>query len=356
MNPSSPAAREPARARRIVVTGATGFLGGHVARALAARGQTLGPALRDEVVATGRDAARGAALAAEGIPFVPCDLTDAAATHALLHNADAVVHCAALSSPWGKKRAFVAANVHATANVVAALRRGDASAEPARLVHVSTPSLYVTGEPRWEIRESEPLPTTFVNHYAATKFQAEQVVFAEAAAQAVVLRPRAIWGPGDTTLFPRLLTALKAGRLPQIGPGDNVCDLSHVENVVHAVLCALDAGPTACGHAYNITDGLPVRLWDVVGHLADALGLPRPQKAIAVDAAFKLATALEWVHRALPFLGEPPLTRYAVGAMSQSFTLDITKAKTTLGYTPPIAHKAGMAAFIAHLKAEGDHG
>lgn len=328
--------------RRIVVTGATGFLGGAVARRLRA----TRPAV--ELLALGRNPARGAALQADGIAFARLDLTDASAVACTLRGGDVVVHAAALSSPWGLYPAFHAANVVASNNVVAACVQAGAT----RLVHVSTPGIYHDGTPRRGIREDDPLPMRAINHYVATKRESEQRVLAAAAAHqlpVLALRPRAIFGPGDTAILPRIAQALQAGRMRRIGDGDCMIDMSYIDNVVDAVLLAADAPRGLSGRAYNISNGEPVRIWDVIDRLADALGVPRPRQHISRRKALLVAGMLETGYRTFAPMREPPLLRYGVDLLSVDMTLDIGRARDELGYRPRVSMDEALARTFAGL-------
>ncbi|MET4726644.1 nucleoside-diphosphate-sugar epimerase [Lysobacter enzymogenes] len=315
--------------RRIVVTGATGFLGGALVRHLAATRPW------QQTVALGRDAGRGRALQAQGIEFHALDLTDEAAVHRVLRGADTVVHCAALSSPWGRREAFVAANLTATEHVVAAC----IARQVRRLVHISTPGIYHDGAPHRGIREDQPLPARPVNDYAATKLAAERVVFERCAAggvSALALRPRAIFGPGDSAILPRLAQTLRAGRLRRIGGEGCLVDLSYIDNVVDACVLAMDASWRLGGRVYNISNGEPVAIWSVIDRLADALSLPRPRKRVPKPLALALASAVEAFHRRFRPDVEPALLRYGVELLSVDMTLDISRARDELGYRPRV--------------------
>lgn len=316
--------------RRIVVTGATGFLGGALVRHLAATRPW------QQVVGLGRDAARGRALQAQGVEFHALDLTDEAAVHRILRGADTVVHCAALSSPWGRREAFVAANLTATERVVAAC----IARQVRRLVHISTPGIYHDGAPHHGIREDQPLPAKPVNDYAATKLAAERLVFERCAGgsvSALALRPRAIFGPGDSAILPRLAQALRAGRLRRIGADTCMVDLSYIDNVVDACVLAMDASWRLGGRVYNISNGEPVAIWNVIDRLADALSLPRPRKRVPKPVALALASAVEAFHRRFRPDTEPALLRYGVELLSVDMTLDISRARDELGYRPRVS-------------------
>lgn len=332
----------PTDARRIVVTGATGFLGGALVRRLhATRPQA-------RVLALGRDTLRGAALRQQGLEFVALDLTDRVGVVAALAGADVVVHAAALSSPWGAYADFHAANVVASENVAAAC----VQAGVGRLVHISTPGIYHDGAPHHAIREDHLLPPRAVNHYASTKLEAERRILgiAESAGVPVmVLRPRAIFGPGDTAILPRIADALRRGRLRRIGAGDCLVDLTYVDNVVDAALLAADARGQLTGSVYNISNGEPVRIWDVIDRLADALAIPRPGRRITRARALLVARVLEVAYRVFAPRREPPLLRYGVDLLSVDMTLDISRARRELGYEPRVSMEDGLARTFASL-------
>ena len=319
--------------KRVLVTGATGFLGGVAARRMHTAGY--------DVLCTGRNIKAGQGLTAVGLTFVAADLCQPDALHALCQGVDVVVHSAALSSPWGPADSFTSANITASENLLLAAERAGVK----RFVHISTPGIYFDHSDRFNVREDDPLPARSVNDYARTKLVAEQRVRAQRMPY-IILRPRAIYGPGDTTLFPRLVRALGRGRLPVIGKGDNFCDLTYVDNVCDAIVAAVESGPEACGYAYNITDGQPVLLWELIARLARTLELPQPKGRLPVWAALAMATAMEAVYRLAHLRGEPLLTRYGVGLLGSSMTLDISRAREKLGYAPAVGLDEGLDRFV----------
>lgn len=326
----------------VLVTGATGFVGGALARRL----HSLGA----RVTAQGRRATAGAALAEAGLRFVPGDLAEPAVAVAACAGQQLVFHCAALAAPWGPYRNFYRANVTATEQVAAAARAAGA----ARLVHVSTPSLYFADQPGRAVRETDPLPPRQLTAYADTKRLAEQVI-AEAHAAGlptITLRPRAIFGPGDATLFPRLLRQVARGRLRVIGRGDNLADLTYIDNVVDGLLLAASAPAAALGRAYNLTNGEPQPLWPLIAQLCAALGYPPPTGRVPLGAALALAGALELAYTLFGRGAEPPLTRYTVRTLALDATLDISAARRDLGYAPQVSVAEGLARFVAGWRAE----
>jgi nucleoside-diphosphate-sugar epimerase len=324
---------------RVLVTGATGFLGGAVARRLHAQGH--------DVLATGRDLLRGERLSASGLTFRAADLGDRMQVRDLTVSCDWVVHCAALSSPWGPTQSFVRANVVSTGHLVDAAL----AARVGRFVHISTPSIYMGQGSRLGVCEDDPLPPP-VNDYARTKLHAERIVTAAKSKglASIILRPRALFGPGDTTIFPRLLRALQRGRLPVIGDGQNMVDLTYIDNAVDAVELACQAGPEAVHSVCNISNGEPVKLWSVIATLAAALGLHAPSRKVSRRTAMALAGAAEAWARAARAKQEPTLTRYGVSVLADSMTLDLSRARTLLGYRPQVSIDEGLARFVQSQK------
>lgn len=326
---------------RALVTGATGFLGRKLAERLLAEGW--------EVTALGRNAVVGAELEAAGMRFVRADLQDAAAVDAACRGVDHVFHSGALSSPWGPYESFFQANVVGTRHVVAGCRAHGVK----RLIHVSTPSLYFDFNDRLNIREDDPLPARFVNAYAETKRLAELEVDRAFAGglPAITIRPRALFGPGDTTIMPRLIRAAEKGFLPLFGDGGTMIDVTYVENVVDALLLCQRAPESALGKKYNITNGEPQRLVEFLPRAFDALGLRYVPLRVPFDVAMGLATTMEIAARTLGRGQEPLLTRYAVGLLGKSQTLDITAARQALGYSPRVSVEEGIQAYASWWKA-----
>lgn len=319
-----------------LVTGATGFLGGALVQRLHTNGW--------RVTATGRNQQKGADLIDQGIDFVPADLGDGRAIQALCANQDVVFHCGALSAPWGKPVDFERANIHGTQHILNGCRQHNVP----RLVYVSTPSLYFYNEPRVNVPETADLAEKDINLYVATKRIAERLVQdeIERGMPAIITRPRAIFGPGDTTIFPRLLTAIQAGRLPIIGDGQNLVDLSYIDNVVDALILCGVAGREFNGRVYNITNGEPVKLWDVVNNICTVLGYAKPSRKIPFKTALTIATVIEFFYKLIGTAVEPPLTRYSVGVLGLHRTLDISAIQNDLGYQPRVSIEEGQKRFL----------
>jgi nucleoside-diphosphate-sugar epimerase/glyoxylase-like metal-dependent hydrolase (beta-lactamase superfamily II) len=325
----------------ILVTGATGFLGGRLTHALLEQGVA--------VRAMGRNLRRGLELAAAGADFVPVDLRDAPAVARACQGVTGVVHAGALSSAWGKYADFFDINVTGTANIVA----GCLAHGVRRLVYVSSPSVMSRHEVQLGLDETHALPDDFVSAYSETKALGEHHVRAAQSAtlETVILRPKAIYGPGDQALFPRIIEGVSKDRLPVFGDGETMTNITHVDDVAQACIKALES-PQASGNTYLITGGEDVKLYGIVGLIADRLGYRRPHKKLPVGKAMKIGAVMEALWRLLPLSGEPPLTRYKVTVMSHSQTYDITAARRDLGYEPQVTWQEGIEDFLSRLEAE----
>ncbi|WP_084048889.1 NAD-dependent epimerase/dehydratase family protein [Deinococcus hopiensis] len=314
---------------RVLVTGATGFLGGVVARELLEAGHA--------VMATGRQAERGERLRAWGLDFRPADLRGADWAW-VLRGADAVVHCAARSSLWGRWSDFVSDNV----NVSAALA-GECARRGLRLIHISTPSVYNAAGRTSRVPESTPIGPHFDSLYARSKWLAEEAVRA-ALPDATLLRPRGIYGAGDTGIVPRLVRSLRSERLPRLTRGEVYTELTHVRNVSHAVRLAL-SGPAP--GVFNVTDGETIPLWATLDRLADALEVSRPARFIPAPVVEALAAGMEGVARLLPGQPEPVFTASGIRLLTRSMTLDLTRARARLGYVPVVRPASGLDEVLA---------
>jgi nucleoside-diphosphate-sugar epimerase len=325
---------------KALVTGATGFLGGALARRLAANG--------DEVTVLGRNPTVLAELEQMGMRALQGDLADADLVRGACLGQELVYHAGALSSAWGPIHEFYRSNVLGTHNIIL----GCENARVYRLVYVSTPSIYFRFESRLNVPEDAALPAKPANNYAQTKLLAEGEIdkaFARGL-PVITIRPRAIFGIGDNAILPRIITRLQSRRLPIIGNGQNITDLTYVENVVDAMLLCAQAPEKYLGKKYNITNGEPLPLWGLIQTVCTTLGLAYPRRKISYPAAMALAGLLETLHRALPGQPEPLLTRYMVGVLAQSTTLNIQAARRDLGYSPRISVLEGFEHFARWWK------
>lgn len=333
--------------KRILVTGATGGLGQNAVQALCERGI--------EIRATGRNKTIGQQLSDKGAQFVALDLASADQEQitALVENVDAVWHCAALSAPWGRMTDFVASNITATEKLVDAAGRAGVR----HFIHISTPAIYFDFTHRFDIPETFK-PTRYVNAYALTKARAEEIVRNAVtrfpSMRFVILRPRAIFGPHDNVLMPRLARIIREreGTLPLPRKGKVMLDVTYVENVVHAMWLATTKNALESGMAFNITNHEPVALDDILRSLfCDTLEQPF---RIASPPYMLMAGAARILEALSRLTGkEPALTAYSLGAINFDMTLSNTRAIEHLGYVPPVTLAEGIARTANWMKRHG---
>lgn len=294
----------------------------------------------------GRDFSGAGMLLAAGARPIAADLRDTAAVIEACRGVDAVYHVGALSAPWGRAADFHAINVGGTAAVIEGCWRHAVR----RLIYVSSPSVVFADADHRDLTESAPYPAHFTSVYSLTKKLGEDLVNAASATfEKVIVRPKAMFGPGDRALLPRLIAAAQAQRLPQIGDGHNRVDLTYVENVADALLLALDA-PAAVRHTYFITNDEHIPLWTAIREALATLGLPCDLRRVSLPVALAAARAME-VHAAL--VGrEPLLTRYTVQILARTQTYDISAARRDLGYLPRLSFAEGMRRTLLALGAQ----
>lgn len=317
------------------VTGGSGFIGGALIRRLVAGGSTVNALARSDASAQ--------AVEALGATAVRGDLDDPAAMTDGARRCEVAFHLAAFVAQWGTREQFERGNVTGTRNALEACR----AAGVGRFVHCGTEAAILAGEPVVDADETAPLRPDSPALYSSTKAEAERIV-REAATdgfETVVLRPRFVWGAGDTTLLPEIIEATNAGRFAWIGGGRHLTSITHVENVVEGLLLAAERG--RAGEAYFVTDGEPVVFRDFISELLRARGVDPPERSIPAPVAGAVARTAELAWRVLPLPGEPPLTRFAYWAASQQCTLDDSKARAELGYEPVISRERGVQELAA---------
>jgi nucleoside-diphosphate-sugar epimerase len=242
-------------------------------------------------------------------------------------------HCAAHLGDWGSREDFERGNVQGTRNALAAARQAGVR----RFVHVGTEAALLAGQPLVAADERAPLRFDSPALYSSTKARAEEAVIEanQNGLETVVVRPRFVWGRGDTTLLPALTEMVRAGRFAWIGGGRHRTSTTHVDNVVEGLLLGAQRG--APGGVYFVTDGQPVVFRDFVTRLIETQGVTPPARSLPAPVAKVVAAVGETACRLLGSRSHPPrppLTRLAVWLSSLEATIDITRARTELGYAP----------------------
>jgi nucleoside-diphosphate-sugar epimerase len=319
----------------VFVTGGSGFIGQKLIRRLVGEGNV--------VFALARSERTGKLLSDLGAQPMPGDLSDKDSLRAAADECELAFHAAAHVDEWGPMWQFEEVNVRGTANVIEACR----TAGVGRLVHVSTEAVLLAGEPLVNVDESAPLRPDSKSPYCATKAKAEQLVRDANGdgLETVCVRPRFVWGAGDTTLLPALVDMVKAGRFAWIGGGRHLTSTTHVDNTVEGLMLGAQRG--APGGVYFVTDGEPVQFRDFITKLLGTQGVVPPERNVPLAPAKRGAAAGELLWRVLPLKGSPPLTRMAVWVSSLETTINIGRARAELGYEPVKAREDGLAELIS---------
>jgi nucleoside-diphosphate-sugar epimerase len=318
--------------RAVFVTGGSGFLGGALLDALSERGETVRALARSEAAA--------AAVAARGAVPVRGDVTDLDALTAGMRGAELVVHAAARRrGGWAAMDALHRVNVDGSRTVLQAAR----SAGVPRLVLISTEQVVLGDRPLVNADESAPYPDRFVGAYAATKAEAEQLVLAASTPElaTVAVRPRLVWGRGDTGLLPGLLAAVRSGRLRWVDGGAHLTSTTHVRNAVEGVLAAADRGRG--GQAYFVTDGAPVPFRQFATDLLATRGVVPDAGCVSGRVARAAAGGTGAVWRTLRLPGGPPVDLATVRVVGEECTLRDDRARLELGYEGHVTREQGLA-------------
>jgi nucleoside-diphosphate-sugar epimerase len=313
------------------VTGGSGFIGGALIRRLVAD--------RWDVHALVRSEASAQKVTALGAHAIAGDLADLPSMAVGAQYCEVAFHCAAHLGDWGTREEFERGNVQGTRNALAAAHQAGLR----RFVHVGTEAVLLAGQPLVEVDERAPLRFDSPALYSSTKARAEEAVI-EAnhnGLETVVVRPRFVWGRGDTTLLPLLTDSVRSGRFAWIGGGHHRTSTTHIENTVHGLMLAARRGAPA--GVYFVTDGEPVVFRDFITRLLATQGIDAPTRSVPTSVARAVAATSEAAWRLLPLPGRPPLTRLTVWVSGLETTIDITRAREELGYAPVKTIDQGLA-------------
>jgi nucleoside-diphosphate-sugar epimerase len=326
----------------VLLTGATGFIGGRLAARLAAAGRPVRCLVRP-----GADTSLLASLGAE---LAVGDITRPETLAGAVAGVGRVVHCAAMVSDWATVAEIEAVNVAGTRNLLEVA----AAAGVKRFVHLSTTDVYGHPGGGEAITESQR-PAGFSNWYAETKLRAEAEVRRASAFETVLLRPATVYGPGSKEVVGEIARAIQRRQMLLIDGGRPIAGLCFVENLIDATVLALDHR-AAPGETFNVTDGLPVTWRRFTGDLAAGLGRPAPSFSLPYRPALALGAALEGAYRlarrgsglTLPAL----LSRQAVQVLGRDQRFSNRHARTVLGWEPRVGYREGMERTLKWLREE----
>ena len=316
--------------RQAFISGGSGFVG-----------RNLIAVLRDKGVAVrclARSAASAETVRQAGAEPVLGDLDGVQALRAGLSGCDVAFHTAAIVKDWGDPQEFHRVHVQGTENMLEAVR----SAGVPCIVHVSTEAVLAGAAPLVDVDETLPRPRDPYGPYAATKGLAEERVIAanSPALRTVVVRPRFIWGKGDTSVLPQFVAAVRAGRFRWISGGRYLTSATHVLNVCEALVLAAERGRG--GEIYFATDGPPVEFRQFITAMLETQGVRPGRRSVPHGFAFTLGGIVESVWTSFHIKAAPPITRMVVKMMGEQVTLNDSKARRELGYCGRISFAEGI--------------
>ena len=319
-----------------LITGATGLLGSHIAERLAQRG--------DRVRALVRPTSNTGFLDSLGIERVVGDLADLDSCRRAMVGVTTVYHSAAKVGDWGTWREFQTGCLDATAN----LARAATEAGVDRFVQISSTSAY--GHPREggpPVDETAPLGQNLWpvwDYYTVSKVECERLLWRAVERDGLrlsVIRPSWLYGERDRTTVARLVTRIRAGKVPLIGRGDNPLSAIYAGSVADAAILAAD-DPGSVGQAYNVTSMGPITQREWLDLFADACGAPRPKRHAPYGIVFGVGFALEAWGRLIGRKRPPLITRYAAWLMGRDLSYSTAKAKAKLGWTPGLDYRESI--------------
>ena len=324
---------------RVLVTGATGFTGGHLARALAARGEVVSALVRTESPAA-------AALARAGVTLVTGDLRDPQALAAAAGGVDIVYHIAAIYRQAGlADSVYRAVNALAVKDVIEAAARGGVR----RVVHCSTVGVHGDVE-HPPANEDAPLRPGDV--YQVTKLEGEELARAAGArlgVEVTIARPTGIYGPGDRRLL-KLFRGVVRRRWITLGAGEIYYHLTFIDDLVDGLrLCGTH--PAAANRTYILAGEEVTTLNELVALIADVAGVPAPARHLPVWPVWIAGAVCEAVCR--PLAIEPPIFRRRVDFFTKSRAFDITRARTEIGFAPRVGTREGVRRTLDWYRTEG---
>ncbi|EYT60971.1 NAD-dependent epimerase/dehydratase family protein [Curtobacterium sp. VKM Ac-2889] len=314
---------------KVLVTGASGFLG-----------QATAAAVRDagHEVRTFQRRPSGV----PGVQDVAGTMTDDAAIARAVDGVEAVVHLAAKVSLAGDPADFARVNVDGTRSLLRAAR----AAGVARFVFVSSPSVAHTGSSLVGADAGPAEPSRARGDYARTKAAAELLALdADAPDFAVVaVRPHLVWGPGDTQLVGRIVERARAGRLPLLDSGAALIDTLYVDNAATAMVAALErvTDDGVHGNAYVVTNGEPRPVAHLLAGICTASGVRPPQWHVPAAVARAAGSVVEAVWRVRPGEDEPPMTRFLAEQLSTAHWFDQRRTRQDLRWTPSVSIDEGL--------------
>jgi nucleoside-diphosphate-sugar epimerase len=325
---------------RALVTGATGFIGSHLAEVLKDKGW--------DVRALVRISSRTDFLKKIEVETAVGDVRDKETLKAALAGREVVFHAAAFVGEWGAAEDYYNTNVGGMKNLI------DACDETGvrRLVDVSSVSVH--GYEGFN-RDTEESPyVASVTFYGDTKLEAEKLLWeahAQGRIEATSIRPSMVWGPRDRAFLTKIILLLMRKRFVYIDSGRHIAGLAHVRNVCDALFRAAQT-PSSAGKAFIITDDDETTYRDIVEKLCGELNLKKPRFSISYGTAKSLANLSEKYYRRIGAKEAPILTKTGVVCLGNDLSFDCSRAKALLGYAPRYFFPQSLPEYLDWFKSE----
>lgn len=329
---------------RVLVTGATGLLGSHVAELALERGDAVRVLVRP-----GEDASL---LAQAGAEICRGDLTDPASLQLAVESVDCVLHCAARMGPWGPEAEYELVNVRGPK----ALAEAAMTAGVQRIVHVSSIDVHGLVVPDGA-DETAPYSSER-DPYSRSKIAGERVLrqlVKDRGAPVTIVRPGLIYGPRDSNSFARFASLVEHRKMVIIGSGNNRLPLIYVTDVARGVLLASEAN-RAVGKAYLLVNDEPVTQRDYFSAIARELGVPAPTRHIPYRLALAVGAASEMVGHVSHMKQPPPIMRFGLKQIGGENRFVIGRARAELGFSPEVTLAEGVRNGIAWYRARNGAG
>ena len=326
---------------KVLVTGATGFLGEYIVKELSEKGY--------KVIAFGRNEEKGRELSRRYIhtSFIKGNFENIDDLKNIDENIDYIVHAGGLSTVWGKWKDFYNSNVKGTENIIRFCKESDIK----KLVFISSPSIYAKPKDGFLIKEEEAPSENRLNFYIRSKILAESRIKEISNMTWVIIRPRGLFGVGDTSIIPRLLRLNSKIGIPLFSEGSQMIDITCVENVALSIRLALEK-EEAIGNIYNITNDEPMQFKEILELFFDEMGIKGRYIRLNYSVTEFIVNLIEKLYSFFKIGGEPPLTLYTLYLLRYSQTLSVEKAKKDLGYKPEITIREGIRNYVRYNRED----
>ena len=322
---------------RVLVTGASGLLGGEVARLLVRQGHA--------VTTFQRRPAR-----VDGVTDLAGSITDDDAVRRAVAGVEGVVHLAAKVSFTGQATEFDAVNVEGTRRLLRAAREAGVR----DLVFVSSPSVANSGVAIAGLGAEPADPARAHGDYSRSKAEAELLALAADSPdfRVAAVRPHIVWGPGDTQLVERVLARAGRRRLPLLDAGAALIDTTYVDNAASAIVAALHRMEHIHGRPLVVSNGEPRPVGELLAGICAAGGVPAPSWTVPGGLARAAGSLLEKIWTRAGRAEEPPMTRFLAEQLSTAHWFDQRETRQLLDWTPAVSLDEGLARLAVHYRRQ----